>query len=111
MLRVLEQAFFVGHSGGDDVGTSLDGTPGKIEGGSFGQDFPLTFISTKPDGQCNAQTTVSILTLKLALGIALIHFFFCFSFWETIHRYFVTFQFLRRIVRIACMNTIFLSHI
>ena len=70
----------MGHSGGGDVGTSLDGTPGQIEGGSFGQDFPLTFISTKPDGQCNAQTTVSILTLKLALGIALIHFFSVSSF-------------------------------
>ena len=78
MLRVLEQAFLVGRGGGDYVGTWLDGTTGQIEGGSFGQDFPLFFISSKPDGQCNAQTTISLLTLKLALGIALIRFLFLF---------------------------------
>ena len=44
MLRVLEQAFLVGHDGGDYVGTWLDGTPGQIEGGPFVRDFPLTFI-------------------------------------------------------------------
>ena len=38
----------------------------------FGLDFLLTFISSKPDGQRNAQTAVSLLTLKWALGIALI---------------------------------------
>ena len=76
MLRVLEQAFLVGHDGGDYVGTWLDGTPGQIEGGPFGRDFPLTFISSKPDGQCNAQTAISLLTLKSALGIALIRFSF-----------------------------------
>ena len=70
---------FVGRGGGDDVGTWIDGTPGQIEGGSFGRDFPLTFISSKPDGQCNAQTTVSLVTLKLALSIALIHFSFSVS--------------------------------
>ena len=80
-----EEAFFVGRGGGHDVGTWLDGTPGQIEGGSFGLDFPLTFISSKPDGQCNAQTTVSLLTLKLALGIALIHF--PFSVWSFGKRY------------------------
>ena len=79
MLRVLEQAFFVGRCGLDAVGVWLDGTPGQIEGGSFGRDFPLTFISSKPDGQCNTQTTISLLTLKLALGTALIHFSFSFS--------------------------------
>ena len=71
---MLEEAFFVGRGGGHD-----DGTPGQIEGGSSGLDFPLTFISSKPDGQCNAQTTVSLLALKLALGIALIHFSFSVS--------------------------------
>ena len=59
MLRVLEEALFVGCGGGDDVGTWLDATHGQTEGGSFGWDFPFTFISSKPDGQCNAQTTVS----------------------------------------------------
>ena len=39
MLRVLEQAFFVGRGIGDDAGTWLDGTPGQIEGGPFGRDF------------------------------------------------------------------------
>ena len=49
MLRVLEQAFFVSRDGGDDVGAWLDGTHGQIEGGSFSRDFPLAFISSKPD--------------------------------------------------------------
>ena len=62
MQRVLEQAFFMSRDGGDDVSSCLDGTPGQTEGGSFGQDFPLTHISSKPDGQCNAQATVSLLT-------------------------------------------------
>ena len=75
MLRVLEQAFFVGRG----VVTWLDGTLGQIEDGPFGRDFPLTFISSKPDGQCNAQTALSLLTLKLALGIALTHFPFSVS--------------------------------
>ena len=42
--------FSVGRGGGGDVGTWLDATPGQIEGGSFGRDFPLNFISSKPDG-------------------------------------------------------------
>ena len=79
MLRVLEQAFLVGRGGGDYVGTWLDGTTGQIEGGSFGQDFPLFFISSKPAGQCNAQTTIPLLTLKSALGVALIRFSFSVS--------------------------------
>ena len=54
----------------------LDCTPGQIQGGSFDRDFSLTFISSKPDGQCNTQTTVSLLSLKLALDKALIHFSF-----------------------------------
>lgn len=53
MLRVLEQAFVVGHDVGDDVVAWLDGTPGHIEDEFFGRYFPLTFISSKCDGQCN----------------------------------------------------------
>ena len=41
-----------------------------------GQNFPLTFFSSKCDGQRNTQTTMSFLTFKLALRIALIHFSF-----------------------------------
>ena len=82
MLRVLEQAFFVGRGGADDVVTWLDGTPGQIEDGSFGRDFPLNFISSNPDGLCNAKTTVSLLTLKLALRVALIQFSFFVSSFE-----------------------------
>ena len=36
MLRVLEQAFAVGHAPGDNVGTWPDGTPDHIKGGSLG---------------------------------------------------------------------------
>ena len=57
-------SFFVCCGDGDEVGTWLDGTPGQIEGRSFGKDFPLTFISSKPDGKCNAQTTVSLYLLS-----------------------------------------------
>ena len=46
---------FLGGRVGDDVDTWLDGTPDQIEEGSFGRDFLLTFISSKPDDQCNAQ--------------------------------------------------------
>ena len=55
MLRVLEQAFVVGHGVGDDVGAWLDGTSGHIEEELFGRYFPLTFISSKRDGQCNCR--------------------------------------------------------
>ena len=46
-----EQAFIMDRGDGDGVGTGLDGgTPGHNEGGSR---FPLTFISSKRDDQCN----------------------------------------------------------
>ena len=44
----------------------------------FRSRFSIDFYFLKPSGQCNAQTTVSLLTLKLALGIALIIFLFLF---------------------------------
>ena len=52
----------------DDVSTWLGGTPGHIEGGSR---FPFTFISSKCDGQCNAETTESFLSLNF---LFLFHF-------------------------------------
>ena len=78
-------------------------------GRSFFLDFPLAFTSSKHDGQSNVLTGVSLLTLKLALGIALINFFFWFMFLETIHWYFVVFWLLRRIACFTCMKTSFLS--
>ena len=103
---------FVGRGGGDHVGTWLDGTPGQIEGGPFGQDFPLTFISSKPDGQCNAQTTVSSLILKLTLGIALIHFSFSVSsFGKRCTDILSLFNFSEEYMHFTCINTTFLSRI
>ena len=52
MLIVSEEAFIVNRGGGDDVSTWLEGTPGHIKSGSFGRDFPLSFISSKRDGEC-----------------------------------------------------------
>ena len=44
--------------------------------------------------QCNAQTTVSLLTLKLAIGTDLIHHSFSFSTYGKQHCCFVTFPYL-----------------
>ena len=98
---MLEQAFVVGGSGGDNVGTWLDapvGSPSHILGESFCWDFLLTFISSKRndsnrDDQCNVQAEVSLLILKWALGIALIQIFFVLSFWK----WYTDIRLLRRI--------------
>lgn len=76
ILHVLEEAFNVSREGGNDVCTGLDGKTDYMESRSFDRHFPFTFISPKYDHQCNAQTTVFLLTFEFALGMGLTHFSF-----------------------------------
>lgn len=105
ILCVFEQDFIVGRNGGDDVDKWSDVVIIRGRGHLANIFHWLLFFQ-------NVMAYITeklLLTLELALDIALIHFYF--SLCGTINWYSVAFSILKRIVCFTCINTTFLSYV